>query len=174
MNDHAVAKGVELRLDTAIAGLQRAAGALGITSVVIGTKSYSVADAIKLAQERVAPWKARRVAKATLRQLALDRPRDYKDALELLADLRGSLNVALGRTNEALTEFGFKPERKPRNLTPEEKVLRTAAVKATRDARKTMGARQKAAIHGEPAKQVVVTPDGAKPATNPGDGSVAH
>lgn len=162
LNDNSVPKGIELRLDTAILGLQQHLPAT-VTSIVIGTQSYSVADAIKLLQSRVEPWKAKRAAKAALRQLAVDEDRDYEAALQALSDLRASLGVSLGRTNEALTNFGFKPERQRRDLTPEEKVLRAAKAKATREARHTLGSRQKAEIKGEDVKQVVVTPEGTKP-----------
>src|SRR5207247_1094302 len=130
MNDNTLKKGVELRLDAAINGLQTALPA-GVTSIVIETQSFTVADAIKLAQTRVERWTARRAARAAVRQLAIDADDDNRAAIAFLADLKAFLIVTLGRENEALTNFGFKPARKPRERSLEEKTEAAEKAKAT-------------------------------------------
>jgi len=78
---------------------------------MIGTKPYAVADAIKVVQGAVQPYKDSREAHAVLRQRSQSRPKDKRTGLELLSDLKAGLVVVLGRESEELTRFGFKPTR---------------------------------------------------------------
>lgn len=135
MNDDSMKKGTELRLDAAIEGLQTSVPS-GIAQIVIGTQSYSVADAIKLAQSRAEPWATRRVANEMLRRLSATRADDERAASRYLADLKAFLVVTLGRDNELLARFGFKPARPKRELTLEEKTASGAKAKATREAKR--------------------------------------
>ncbi len=56
MDNHSVAHGTELRLDALIMGLSTAVPA-GITSLMVGGTSMTVAEVLAKAQARVKPWK---------------------------------------------------------------------------------------------------------------------
>ena len=159
MDDHSVVNGIELRLDKAILGLQ-ASLPPGVTQIPMAGQNLSVADTIKLGQSRVQPWKDKRNANETLHQLSLDKVRNYQDALEFLADLKAGVVSILGRTNAALTNFGFKPQKKPKEPTLGKKVIGHAKGLSTRAARHTAGSQQKAEIHGVEPGSVLVAPDG--------------
>ncbi len=160
LDDNSVVTGLELRLDTAIQGLQTAMPA-GVTTIPIAGANLTIPDTIKLAQTRVLPWKSKRGANETLHQLRLDYPRDYQAALEFLADLKAGLVPILGRTSASLTSFGFKPQKKRKEPSLAKKVISHAKGLNTRAARHTVGSKQKAEIHGAEPSSVVVTPDGA-------------
>lgn len=56
----------------------------------------------------------------------------------------------LGESSGELLKFGFKPKGKRPPLTLEQKAAKAEKARRTREARHTMGPRQKAAIHGSP------------------------
>jgi hypothetical protein len=58
----------------------------------------------------------------------------------------------LGKKNVALANYGIAPDKEATPLTPEQVVARAAKAKATREARHTMGPKQKAKIKGQPAQ----------------------
>src|SRR6202043_2574460 len=96
----------------------------------------------------------------TVRQNTQNRPTD-KAALEgFLADLKNALCGILGRQNEALTQFGFKPQTTRKPLSPEQKVLRAAKAKLTRQMRHTMGSKQKASLKQTAAPAIAISPQG--------------
>jgi hypothetical protein len=59
-------------------------------------------------------------------------------------------------SDHILADFGLAPRKARRELTAVEKLERVARAKATRDARHTVGPRQKAKIHGQTDVTVVV------------------
>src|SRR5581483_4572632 len=159
MDDHSVAHGTELRLDALITGLSSAASA-GITSLMVGGTSMTVAEVLAKAQAKVKPWKDGRAAHAIVRAVAQSRPQDETDARTFLSDVKIGLTAALGKTNQKLTDFGFKPASKRQALTTEQKVLRAAKAKLTRQKRHTMGSRQKADLKETGTPSVNIGPDG--------------
>lgn len=159
MNDKSVVKGVELRADTAIAGIQSALPA-GVTQLTVGLVTYQVGDLLKHAQELVKPWKDARAAHAVLRSVNESRPQDNQRLLDFLADFKIALIGIYGRTSEELTKFGFTPQKRRRKLSSEEKVLRSAKAKLTREKRHTQGSRQKADIRETGTPVVTLGPDG--------------
>lgn len=132
MDENAVIKGVELRLDTLIAGLTSHLPP-GTTTIVVNGVARPVADIIKSAQEANRPYKEKRAARAILRQWGLSKERDRHTALDLLADLKPALATLLGRENVELTHFGFSPQKPAAKLTAEEELERQAKAKATRE-----------------------------------------
>src|SRR5580704_9796265 len=145
MNDKSVPKGVELRADTAIQGLQTAMPSK-VTDVTVGAVDYKVPDLTTYAQSLVQPWKDARAAHAVLRQFAQDKPAAYQKLIAFLADLKIGMSSVLGRSSEELTKFGFKPQQNRKPLTSAQKAVRAAKAKLTRAQRHTLGTKQKAAL----------------------------
>jgi hypothetical protein len=159
MAGQAVAHGTELRLDTAINGLAFAIPA-GTTSLLMGGTPTPVTDVLAKAQDLVKSWKELRDAHAVIRAFTQNRAAENAAARNFLADLRAALVTVLGRDNQDLTKFGFKPQTPRAPLTTEQKLLRAAKAKLTREARHTMGKRQKASIRATETPVVQVGPDG--------------
>ena len=113
MDDDAVIRGVELRLETLIAGIESALPT-SVTEVKIGTVTFTIPALVAKVQELVRPYKAKRAAHGVLRQARLNRERDREAALEFLADAKAAFVALLGRRNQELVEFGFKPEERRR------------------------------------------------------------
>ncbi len=135
MDDDGVIRGIELRLDTAIAGLTTAIPA-GITQLMVGGVSYSVADLLKLAHEVVKPWKQSREAHAVIRTVSQNREDNIERAVTFLADLKASIVPIVGRESQELMKFGFKPQKRAPKLSLEKKTLRAAKAKATIEKRR--------------------------------------
>ena len=159
MNQKAVVTGTELRLDTALLGLQTALPA-GVTTINIGAQQMPVADAIKLVQSHAQPYKTGREARATLRQLSSTRkPRSQGDR-RLLADLRAGLVCIFGRESEELVKFGFTPARPRPEPTIEQKARSAAKARETREKRHTLGSRQKRDLKATETPAISIPPSG--------------
>lgn len=168
MNENSMIRGVELRLDALILGLNSSVPA-SVTSLVVGGVTMPIAEVLKKAHEAEKPWKDARAAHATIRAVAQSRPKDEEVAVGFLNDVKVGLVAALGRESQKLTDFGFKPQKRREALTSEEKILRAAKAKLTREKRHTMGSRQKAEIKATETPTIRIGPDGVKidpPSTN--------
>jgi len=109
MDKIAVIKGLELRLDTLISGLESAMPA-GVSSLTVAGKTEKVSELIKVATELNQPNKAKRALRGSLREAVLESAQAKRPALELLARLKTALVNLLGATSSELTKFGIKPE----------------------------------------------------------------
>lgn len=109
MDNNAVIRGLELRLDTLISGLLSALPA-GVTQLKVGDVMYQIPDLIKKAQEFNQPNKSKRAAHSVIRQAKLTEKRDREVSLDFLADMKAALVAELGRENATLTSFGFTPQ----------------------------------------------------------------
>ncbi|MEZ0227822.1 MAG: hypothetical protein ACAI25_04300 [Planctomycetota bacterium] len=124
-------RGIELVADTAINGLKFHVPA-GVTSIVVGGVSYQIADLVKLAETLIKPWKDVRAARAVIRQAMDDRPEELAQLKTFLADLNYSVATIVGRDSEELRQFGFRPKRRRKDLSAEEKAEAAAKAKLTR------------------------------------------
>ncbi len=159
LNDKAVIRGTELRADTAIQGLQMALPP-NVTQLVLGGVPYTIPNLIGFFQGLEQPWKDARKAHLIIRQVMQDRPNDEKLLLDALANLKGALTGVLGHESESLTKFGFKPTKRRTPLTSEQKTVKAAKAKLTRQKRGTLGKKQKAAIKETATPTVTINPDG--------------
>lgn len=159
MNDKAVTKGTELRLDTAFTGVQNNFPT-AITEIVVNGKKYDQTSLLRELDGARAPWKDARQAHAVLRQFTSEKPEHRKFAQDLLAGVESALVAYFGRESEELTKFGFTPFKRRRPLTVEEKIQRVAKAKITREKRGTLGKNQKAAIKAEETPAIEVSADG--------------
>jgi hypothetical protein len=139
-------KGVELQLDMIFAGLQTVPA--GNTFVVNG-KTFLSADLAKEVDSRRALYKSARDLRNQLRAKTREKREKRQEMAAFIKDVKIAATAAFGRQNPELEQFGFPVEKPTPTLTPEEKVLRSARARETREARHTMGAKQRQAIHGE-------------------------
>ena len=172
LNDKAVIRGVELRADMAVQGLQTALPP-SVTQLFLGSTPFTIPDLIGHLQQLEKPWKDARAAHATVRQVVQDRPQDYQNLLSALVDLKGALQGVFGHQSEDLTKFGFKPTKRRKPLTSEQKAVRAAKAKLTRQKRGTLGKKQKAAIKETAAPTVTIGPDGKSVITPASSGAPA-
>ncbi|MEZ0228094.1 MAG: hypothetical protein ACAI25_05670 [Planctomycetota bacterium] len=132
MDDEGVVRGIELRLDMAVAGLKSSIPQ-GVTNLILDGVSYPVADLVKHADEVVKPWKKVREARMVIREATQGREDDRERALKFLADLKAALVPHVGRESQELLKFGFKPQKK---LSQEKKAVRAAKARETREKKK--------------------------------------
>jgi hypothetical protein len=168
-NPKAVSHGVELQLDTVIAGLQSKVPA-GVTSLPVRNTQVSISDCLAKAQALVKPWKDVRAARATIRGVMTNRPADTTAARGFLTDMKTALAAVLGVDSQELVDFGFHPKKPRRALTSGQQVVSTAKAAQTRAQRHTMGSKQKASLRTTGNSAVMVGPDGtliAPPASQP-------
>lgn len=157
-NKDLVVRGTELRIDRLISGLGTSTALQGITLTIAGT-SYTVKDLEKKSESYAAVYKDARDARATLHEKAAAKAAIEAEASSFTKDLRASIVAALGRTNAELSKFGIQPTSGPTPLTSEEKALRAAKARATRQLRHTLGPKQKKALSAQgPGATVATTP----------------
>ena len=156
-NAKAVVRGTELRLDTAYDGTQNA-WPVGLSQLVVEGVNYNQTSLLAKLTSISGPWKGARDAHATLRDFTQQKPQLTKDASTFLSSMDASLGAVVGQENEVLTKFGFKPKKRRKPLTLEEKTLRAAKAKLTRQKRGTLGSKQKAAIKEDGTPTVTIAP----------------
>ncbi len=170
MNDKAVVRGTELRLNTAFTGVTASFPA-GVQEIVVNGKKLDRTALLQEIESVRAPWKSAREAHAVIRQFTQDKPDHKLRADELLAGLEAAFVAHFGRESEELTKFGFKPYKRRRPLTVEENILRTAKGKLTRAKRGTLGKKQRAALKAEGTPEVRIDGSGMKIGTGASNGS---
>src|SRR5262249_39261225 len=131
MNPKSVVKGLELRGDTLIQGLMTKLPS-GVTTLLMRGVDTPVADVVKEGQDLVQPYKGSRDAHSLIRQFALDKPRIQAKLRAFIADSKIALAAIVGDDNEAMTNFGFIPRKPAKKLTSEQKTLRAAKARLTR------------------------------------------
>jgi hypothetical protein len=150
---------MEPRLDSAIKGCN-AAFPPGVTALQVRNVSLNQADLNTKLVSLNQPFKDARAAHSSLRQFSPQKSQFTKAGEQFLADLKAALAGAVGADNQLLTQWGFKPLKPHKPLTSEQKVLRAAKAKLTRQKRGTLGKAQKAAIKNTTTPNVVVGADG--------------
>jgi hypothetical protein len=151
--------GIEHQLDAAINGLQTAVPS-GITNITLSGVSLTIAALITEAQTVEKPWTDVRAAHAVIRAAMATRPGDIQMARGFLANLKAGLVSVLGADSQELLKFGLTPRSPRKPLTSAQKVVRAAKAKLTREARHTMGSRQKAGLRNTETPVVTIGPDG--------------
>jgi hypothetical protein len=142
-----------------IAGVQKHfAGA----SLVLPSKTYTAAEAVKILQERIDVTGPADAVLATYRNAVAAEKAKIADTKEFVLELEQLVRAMFGKNAETLADFGLAP-RKRATPTTEAMALQIARAKATRAARGTAGPKQKAKIKG-----VVPTPPNPIPPTGNG------
>jgi hypothetical protein len=138
-----------------------------MASIVIDGTSYKTPDVITIVQGLVNSAKAVVSSRATWQtNVAADIDERTKQKT-FMSGLRKSLLVAFGGSIDVLADFGLAPPKARTPLTPAQKQAAAAKGKATRAARHTMGAKQKAQITGATAASLPSGDATKVPATSP-------
>jgi hypothetical protein len=137
---------------------------LGIPDVLVPGKTIAFrggtidqVGALQLVNAALAPIDNVNEQHLILHQAVVARDGQEEAVTQLIADLRAGAVVSLGENSSEFSRLGFKPRKKAAPLTPEEKQLKRARAKATRQARGTVSRKARAKIKG------VVNPDGSAP-----------
>jgi hypothetical protein len=116
----------------------------------LGATTYSPGSLAAFIQSRIDAANAVNTTRAAW----LDALKTYEaintQAKVVITDLRYLVMAAFGPTSPKLADFGFKPP-KVAVMTTEQRSAAALKGKATREARRTMGKKQKAKIKGAPA-----------------------
>jgi hypothetical protein len=101
--------------------------------------------------------KATAAAEATWKlQLATQNSMEEATASPLMSNLKRAVQSAVGVYSPTLADFGLKP-RRVAVVSPADKVEANEKAQATREARKTMGKKQKSKVHGTVAPTTAPT-----------------
>ncbi len=130
-------------------------------SLVVNGKTATQAQLVQLCQAAIAPMAAAADAKAAFLIAKAANEAAVPGSKELFQQLKGALIGTLGRKNPELAKFGLAPHA-PKALTPEQKQIRSAKAKVTRQKRHTLGPRQKAGIKADGVPTVTIGPEGMK------------
>ena len=134
-----------------------------IPTIYVGGAAVPATAIVAALQARIDTGKAVTSTRASWRAaVGAERDELAKSAV-LVSACRQALLLAFAGQVDTLAEFGLSA-RKPRVVSPETVVAATQKAKATRQARHTMGAKQKKEIKGD-VTGVVVTPITATPPT---------
>ena len=166
-NKDIVVKGLELQLDMIASGLPALFQV--ITPVVVDGVSYAQPDLAKKVESFRTPYTGKRGAKRTLAQMLLEVNNVKEEAKKFVASLETTAASVLGASNPLLAQLGYKPKKERKKLTVEEKALAVAQARVTREQRRTLGAKQRAAIVAPPVDQIVVNRDGTSKPVTPAD-----
>ena len=166
-NKDIVVKGLELQLDMIASGLPSLYQVT--TPLVVDGVSYTQPDLVTKVQSFRTPYKGKRGAKQTLAQMQLEVDAVKEEAKKFVASLETTAASVLGATNPLLAQLGYKPKKKRKALTVEEKALAAAQGRVTRNQRQTLGSRQRAGIVAPPVDQIVINRDGTSKPVTPAD-----
>jgi len=126
-------------------------------SMAFGSATLTPAELTKRLQKLVDLRTAVNDAKATAKAKLADETTQAPALLGLLTEFESFVKVTFSKSPDVLADFGLAPRKVSTPLTAVQKVAAAAKRKATREARQTMGKKQKRAITGN-VVDVVVTP----------------
>jgi hypothetical protein len=121
----------------------------GTVSLKVSGVVTPVANLVTSVQTDLALYTDARDARVQERQKVATRDAASTAVHARIAVLHKALEMELGATSSVLADFGFSPQQKPRQLTPEEKAAKAAKAKATRVKNGTLGRRQKRALDAQ-------------------------
>jgi hypothetical protein len=133
---------------------------------VLAGKKYTRTQLVALLQRRVDAVNAVTTAKANWHVAQEHDAEVNAETIEIVDALKQTLLAMFGKSPDVLAALGLAPRKAPRALTAEELVLKAERARATRQARHTMGTRQKRAIQGgfTEAPPVIASPTAPSPA----------
>jgi hypothetical protein len=129
----------------------------GVSSLAIAGKTYTPAELVALFQSLDAKLAEVNTAEAKLRDAWAAYRSLSKEIAPIIIGFRHALRNLFGAQSEVLSDFGLSAPKRSKPTVE----TQAAAVKkrlATREARHTMGPKQKAAITGAPAPAAPSTP----------------
>jgi len=119
-----------------------------LSSFLVGGKSFKTSDIVSTLQARIAAANTAQSIRATWQAAVKAKANERASTMTLVSGVKQALQVMFAGSIDTLADFGLKPRKAPAARTPEEKVAAAAKAKATREARHTMGSKQKAKVKG--------------------------
>jgi hypothetical protein len=119
-----------------------------ITSLTIGGTSFKPADILTILQARIAAANTTLSTRATWQSAVLADKGELTKTKTVVSGIRQAILLMFAGAVDTLADFGLKPRKVRAVLSPAEKAAASAKAKATREARHTMGSKQKASIKG--------------------------
>ena len=137
-------------------------------SLVLRNQTFKAKDVEKFLQERIDTRTATNAARAVWHGLLDAEEAKMEETNVLVSALRQVVVAMFGSDVTKLADFGIAP-RKQATLTPDKQVARIAQMRATREARHTMGPKKKAKIKGvvDETTPAIPTPAAPPPAPSP-------
>jgi hypothetical protein len=154
----------------------------GAQAVLVNNKTVAFrggtltgAQVVQAAQTMLAPYLVVDTDRTKLKQDVQTRNANDPTVNQWVADFKSGCNTTFGETSVEFGQFGFTPRKAPTPLTPEQKQLRTARLRATRSVRNTLGRVQKKAVKGQVAApgSSASSPAPAQPAPTGTNGTTA-
>jgi hypothetical protein len=139
---------------------------LGDGPVLIDGKKYAASDIVSIVKERVDAEASVTATKAAHQSAVIAEKAVQAKTKVFVASLRQALKIMFKSSVDALTELGLA--RVPRGPKVETKASAHVKALATREARHTMGARQRMRIHGAVSPPPAKPPEGPTPPTGGG------
>ncbi len=119
-----------------------------VPSIVFGGATYTLAQLVGLLQALAALFQGVNAARASYEAAVIDE-REKSPPLEAVAKgFRKYVLTTFGNQPDILKDFGIEPPKTPVRRKVSDKAASVAKAKATRDARHTMGRKQRARIKG--------------------------
>jgi hypothetical protein len=126
--------------------------------LTVGSVTYTVAELTTLFQSFVDLRAATGAAKAAAKAKLLAEVTQAPPIRGVVSAFVAYLQASFGNSPDALADFGLSPRKARTPLTAEQTAVAVAKRKATRQARHTMGSRQKKAVKGSVEVTVTSTP----------------
>ena len=149
-----VVRGAELAFDMLHEGFETVIPTTA--TVVVNGKTLTQPEVLKAIDAIRALLRDERAAKTAYLERRVARLEKDEEGRQLIRALQTAARYLLGPTNPKLATFGVAPRAEPRRLTGDELVLRAEKARRTREARHTLGPRQKALLRGKDVDSVVV------------------
>jgi hypothetical protein len=149
----------EQELTNLVNGIQKAFPANA--SIMVDGVSYTQASFLSTSQSFLDPEVASRQGHLTLQALVAAKNANEKPAEAWMSNAKKALIGFVGAKNvSGLAAYGIVPPKQRAKATSAENVIKAAKANETRQARDTMGSKEKAAIKGSAPSSVTVTETG--------------
>jgi len=125
--------------------------------------TYTAAALVQLLQELADALGVADTAKAGWQDALKDATDERAKVAPVIQGYRSWLVATYGNAPSTLADYGMTPRKVRTPLTAEQKVAAAAKAKATREARHTMGSKQKKDVKGTVPATAPVTPPAASP-----------
>lgn len=163
--------GTEKTLETFVDALKANVPAAAVIN--IDGVPYTQADLVKKAEEELAYFKSSQAAKDASKKATADLRQARPGIKRFVKSAKIGMKSYLGVDNPDIEKFGFHLD-KTGELSADKKAIRAEKARRTREARHTMGSRQKQSIHAPDVSSITIpNPSAAEESPNgstPGNG----
>jgi hypothetical protein len=141
-----------------------------LVTLLVAGSTVKTSELVAVLQARIAAIKLALSTKAAFMAAVAAAHAEIANTAKLVSGARQALKVAFAGQVDTLADFGLKPPKPRTPLTAEQKAEAVAKAQATRKARHTMGAKEKAKITGVTAAAAAAVAAAAVPPPAPTQG----